>query len=104
MQDLPLKVEGFQYALSLDSNMGYYHIKLCPFSRILCTIVLPLAKYEYQKLSMGLYNSPDIFLWRNKQLVTTIYVNMMSPSINKINKQKCTYTNNDKAVINHKRP
>ena len=41
--------------------MGYYHIKLCPFSRKLCTIVLPWGKYEYQKLPMGLCNSPDIF-------------------------------------------
>ena len=41
--------------------MGYYHIKLCPFSRKLCTIVLPWGKYEYQKLPMGLCNSVDIF-------------------------------------------
>ena len=34
--------------------MRYYHITLCPVS-------LPLDKYEYQKLSMGLCNSPDIF-------------------------------------------
>ena len=30
---LLLKLEGFKYASSLDLNMGYYHIKLCPFSR-----------------------------------------------------------------------
>ena len=41
--------------------MGYYHIKLCPFSRKLCTIILPWGKYEYQNLPMGLCNSPDIF-------------------------------------------
>ena len=41
--------------------MGYYHIKLCPFSRKLFTIVLPWGKYEYWKLPMGLHNSPDIF-------------------------------------------
>ena len=61
IQDLLLKLEGFKYATSLDLNMGYYHIKLCPFSRKLCTIVLPWGKYEYQKLPMGLCNSPDIF-------------------------------------------
>ena len=27
----------------------------------MCTIVLPWGKYEYQKLPMGLCNSPDIF-------------------------------------------
>ena len=48
-------------ATSLDLNMGYYHIELTPFSKRLCTIVLPWGKYEYQKLPMGLCNSPDIF-------------------------------------------
>jgi hypothetical protein len=41
--------------------MGYYHIELCPDSKKLCTIVLPWGKYEYQRLPMGLCNSPDIF-------------------------------------------
>ena len=41
--------------------MGYYHIELSPNSKCLCTIVLPWGKYEYQKLPMGLSNSPDIF-------------------------------------------
>jgi len=41
--------------------MGYYHIELSPLSKEMCTIVLPWGKYEYQKLLMGLCNSPDIF-------------------------------------------
>jgi hypothetical protein len=61
IQDLLLKLEGFQYATSLDLNMGYYHIELSPDSKRLCTIVLPWGKYEYQRLPMGLCNSPDIF-------------------------------------------
>ena len=61
IQDLLLQLEGFQYATSLDLNMGYYHIELSPFSKTLCTIVLPWGKYKYQKLPMGLCNSPDIF-------------------------------------------
>lgn len=40
IQDILLKLEGFKYATSLDLNMGYYHIKLSPQSRKLCTIVL----------------------------------------------------------------
>jgi len=56
-----LKLEGFQFATSLDLNMGYYHIELSPHSRELCTIVLPWGKYEYLRLPMGLCNSPDIF-------------------------------------------
>ena len=61
IQDLMLKLEGFSYATSLDLNMGYYHIELDMFSKELCTIVLPWGKYEYQRLPMGLCNSPDIF-------------------------------------------
>ena len=56
-----LKLEGFQFATSLDLNMGYYHIELSPHSSELCTIVLPWGKYEYLRLPMGLCNSPDIF-------------------------------------------
>jgi hypothetical protein len=44
IQDLLLKLEGFQHATSLDLNMGYYHIELSPFSKTLCTIVLPWGK------------------------------------------------------------
>jgi len=62
MQDLLLKLECFQYGTSLDLNMGYYHIKLNPDAKKLCTIVLPCwGKYEYQRLPMRLCNSPDIF-------------------------------------------
>ena len=41
IQDLLLKLEGFQYGTSLDLNMGYYHIELSPDSKRICTIVLP---------------------------------------------------------------
>jgi len=47
IQDLLLKLEGFQYGTSLDLNMGYYHIKLSSDAKKLCTIVLPWGKYEY---------------------------------------------------------
>ena len=61
IQDMLLNLEGFKYATSLDLNMGYYHLELSPESKELCTIVLPFGKFEYQKIPMGLCNSPDIF-------------------------------------------
>jgi len=61
IQDLLLKLEGFTCATSLDFNMGYYYIELSLMSKQMCTIVLLWGKYEYQKLPMGLCNSPDIF-------------------------------------------
>jgi hypothetical protein len=44
--DLLLKLEDFQYAMSLDLNMGYYHIEHSPHAKQLYTIVLPWVKYE----------------------------------------------------------
>jgi Reverse transcriptase (RNA-dependent DNA polymerase) len=54
-------LEGFQFATSLDLNMGYYHIKLSPSTSKLCTVIFHWGKYEYLCLPMGLCNSPDIF-------------------------------------------
>ena len=33
IQDLLLKLEGFQHAMSLNLKLGYYHIELMPFSK-----------------------------------------------------------------------
>jgi hypothetical protein len=64
-----LNLEGFQYATSLDLNMGYYHIELNPDSKKYCTIVMPFGKYEYQRIPMGLCNSPDIFQEKMSELM-----------------------------------
>ena len=56
-----LKLKEFKWAPSLDLNMGCYHIELNPDAKKLCTIVLPWGKYKYQRLPMGLSNSPGIF-------------------------------------------
>jgi hypothetical protein len=37
IQDLLLKLEGLQYAMMLDLNMGYDQIRLTPSSKCLCT-------------------------------------------------------------------
>ena len=41
--------------------MWYYHIELSPGAKQICTIILPWGKYKYQKLPMGVCNSPYIF-------------------------------------------
>ncbi len=41
INDLLLKLEGFQYATSLDLNVGYYHIELDLLAQEMCTIALP---------------------------------------------------------------
>ena len=68
IQDMLMNLEGFQHATSLDLNMGYYHLELSTKSRELCTIVPPFGKYEYQRIPVGLCNSPDIFQEKMNEL------------------------------------
>ena len=56
-----LKLEGFQYAIPLDLNMGYDHIWLTEDASNSCTIILPWEKYRYKRLPMGVSNSPKMF-------------------------------------------
>ena len=49
--------------------MGYYHIELSNKSKELCTITTQWGKYEYQRLPMGLCNSPDIFQEKMSELL-----------------------------------
>ena len=61
INEVLLKVEGFQYAKSLDLNMVYSHIWLIKNASNFCTIILPWGKYRYKHLPTGVANSPDIF-------------------------------------------
>ena len=54
ISDFLQKLQGFQFAMALDLNMGYYTIKLDPTASMICTIVLPWGKYSYQILPMGI--------------------------------------------------
>ena len=59
--DVLQKIEGLEWATSLDLNMGYYTVHLDPYSQKLCTIVTPWGKYQYLRLPMGVNVSPDVF-------------------------------------------
>ena len=59
INEMLFKLEGFQYATSLDLNMVYYHIRLIKNASNLCTIILPWGKYQYTRLPMGVTNSPE---------------------------------------------
>ena len=63
-----LKLEGSQYSMSIDLNMGYYHIRLSKNGSNLCTIIIPWGKYRYKRLPTGVTNSPDIFQQKMKDL------------------------------------
>ena len=59
--EMLLKLEGFQYAMSIDLHMGYYHIRLSENSSNLCTIIILRGKYWYKRLPMVVANYPGIF-------------------------------------------
>ena len=55
------QVEGFQYAIALDLNTGYYTIRLSLASQYMTTIVTEFGKFRYDCFPMGMYTSRDIF-------------------------------------------
>ena len=61
IREMLLNLEGFQYAVSVYLNMGYYHIRISDQAINLCTIILPSGNYRYKCLPTGVSNSPDIF-------------------------------------------
>ena len=52
--DLIRSIEGFLFAMAMDLNMGYYHIKIDADAQNLYTIIFSLGKYEYTYLPMGI--------------------------------------------------
>ena len=60
-QDMLLKLEGFQWATSLDLNMGHCHVELHTESKKLCTLIFPWGKCEMQCPPMGPCDGPDAF-------------------------------------------
>ena len=73
INEILLKLEGFQYATSLNLNMVYYHIRLSKNASNLCTIILPWGKYQYKRLPMGVANLPDIFQHKMNDLFHGFY-------------------------------
>jgi len=69
IQDMTLNLEGFQWATSLDLNMGDHHVRLDPASKQRCAVALPFGKCEHQAIPMGLCNGPDIFQEKMSELM-----------------------------------
>ena len=61
LNEMLLRLEGFQYATSFGLNMGCYHIKLRGSASKVCTTILKWGKHQYKRLPMGVANSPKMF-------------------------------------------
>jgi hypothetical protein len=65
--------EEFAYATSLDSNMGYYTIKLDSDDQKVFTIVNHFGKYQYLRLPMGISCSSEIFQEKMSDLMQHLH-------------------------------
>jgi hypothetical protein len=54
-------MKKFQYATTLDLNLGYYSMPLDNDAKALCVTVLPWGLYQYNALPMGIKPATDIF-------------------------------------------
>ena len=68
INEIILKLEGFQYDRSLDLNILHYHIQLTEDVSNLHTTIIPWGKYRYKLLPMGVSKSTDILKQKIKHL------------------------------------
>ena len=65
-------LEGFQYATTLDFNIGYYTIDISPKGCDLTSIVTGFGKYRYHRFSMGLCVLSDKFQAKVNEILVDI--------------------------------
>ena len=72
IDDTIQKLKGFQYAMELYLNIGYYTIDLFPESHDLTTIVTEFGKFRYNIVLTVLCASSDIFQAKVDKLIGDI--------------------------------
>jgi hypothetical protein len=60
IQDILTKRSGYSFFSKLDISMQYYTFELDEFSKNVCAICTPFGNYRYNRLGMGINQSPDV--------------------------------------------
>ena len=80
IHDVLHKRHGYKFFTKLDISMQYYTFELDDDSKDLCVIVTPFSKFKYNRLPMGVKQSPDVsqeimedLLWDIEEVEIYIY-------------------------------